>query len=297
MQKVIVCIGIPASGKSTFARELVKNDITFRRINKDDLRLMLGIEDYGSTSFANLNELTEKILLQLLKQGHNVIIDCTNINLATRNKLMAVCQDYGNIEYSEKVFPITLEEALQRNSLRVGVARVPDNVICDMHKSFQKAKKLGRTAIFSRPKPAITQGLSKAVIFDLDGTLADISHRNPYDASQADKDPAIFQVAELCQYYYYDDYRILFVSGRLEKDREPTISFIRTKVLWPDAAYHLYMRKDGDQRRDVEVKSEIFETKIRDQYDIHAVFDDRNQVVNLWRQLGFKTFQVADGDF
>ena len=57
------------------------------------------------------------------------------------------------------------------------------------------------------------------------------------------------------------------------------------------------MRKNGDYRPDWEAKLELFNEHVRDRYNILAAFDDRNQVVKLWRQLGITTFQVADGNF
>jgi len=63
----------------------------------------------------------------------------------------------------------------------------------------------------------------------------------------------------------------------------------------PYAALH--MRVTGDQRRHAVVKAEIFEREIRDRYRIVGVFDDRDQVVRMWRRLGLTVFQVAEGNF
>lgn len=57
------------------------------------------------------------------------------------------------------------------------------------------------------------------------------------------------------------------------------------------------MRPEGDIRKDSIVKREIFENYIRDYYNIQFVLDDRNQVVEMWRSLGLKCLQVAEGDF
>lgn len=59
----------------------------------------------------------------------------------------------------------------------------------------------------------------------------------------------------------------------------------------------LLMRPEGDIRKDSIVKREIFENYIRDYYNIQFVLDDRNQVVEMWRSLGLKCLQVAEGDF
>jgi len=53
----------------------------------------------------------------------------------------------------------------------------------------------------------------------------------------------------------------------------------------------------GDGRKDAVVKREIFDREIRDNWRIVGVFDDRQQVVRMWRALGLTVFQVAEGDF
>ena len=57
------------------------------------------------------------------------------------------------------------------------------------------------------------------------------------------------------------------------------------------------MRKTGDNRKDCIVKRELFDAHIKDKYYIDFILDDRNQVVNMWRELGFTVMQVADGNF
>lgn len=59
----------------------------------------------------------------------------------------------------------------------------------------------------------------------------------------------------------------------------------------------LYMRPEGDVRKDTEIKREIFDNYIRDKYRVLFVLDDRNSVVKMWRDLGLKCLQVAEGDF
>ena len=59
----------------------------------------------------------------------------------------------------------------------------------------------------------------------------------------------------------------------------------------------LFMRAEGDSRRDSIVKQEIFDTDVRDRWRVVGVFDDRQQVVRMWRGLGLTVFQVAEGDF
>ena len=57
------------------------------------------------------------------------------------------------------------------------------------------------------------------------------------------------------------------------------------------------MRPAGDRRRDSIVKAELFDRKVRDEYRVLVVLDDRKQVVDMWRSLGLTCLQVAEGDF
>jgi hypothetical protein len=64
-----------------------------------------------------------------------------------------------------------------------------------------------------------------------------------------------------------------------------------------ETVFHLYMRPEGDMRKDAIVKLEIFDNEIRDNYDVQFALDDRNQVVEAYRSIGLTVLQVADGEF
>ena len=61
--------------------------------------------------------------------------------------------------------------------------------------------------------------------------------------------------------------------------------------------FPLLMRTTGDHRPDYIIKQELFDEHIRPYYNVSMAWDDRNQVVRLWREMGIPTFQVADGNF
>jgi len=150
--------------------------------------------------------------------------------------------------------------------------------------------------------------MKKAIICDLDGTLA-LKHdgRSWYDASTSDLDNPNKPVLALLRFVQEanwhglnteQDCQIIFLSGRQEKDREPTEKFLEKHRL---NRYPLFMRTTDDFRNDIVIKKELYEENIKGNYEILFVLDDRNSekspVVDMWRELGLACFQVADGNF
>jgi len=137
--------------------------------------------------------------------------------------------------------------------------------------------------------------LPKAIICDLDGTLALINNRNPFDASTCADDELNTPVANTLKAFAKEDYKILLVSGREDRFREQTVEFLEKY----DIPYHkLWMRQAKDYRKDSIIKLELFEAEIRNKYFIEFVLDDRDQVVELWRkELKLPCFQVNYGNF
>lgn len=143
-----------------------------------------------------------------------------------------------------------------------------------------------------------------AYIFDIDGTLADCSHRlshiqgdkKDWDKFYADcyKDAPIDGVCRVAREL---PRRVIYITGRPEKYRQQTMEWLRQNDLWWNASTTLIMRKDGDYRPDYIIKREIYEQQVREFYDIVGVFEDRKQCVDMWRSLGLTCFQVKDGDY
>jgi hypothetical protein len=135
----------------------------------------------------------------------------------------------------------------------------------------------------------------KAIICDLDGTLALMNGRNPFDASRCDADTLNEPVANLLKNYHQLGYKILLVSGREDRFLAPTLRFLERHNIPFDA---LHLRKARDQRKDSLIKIEIYTNHIKENYFVEFVLDDRNQVVDMWRkELKLPCFQVYYGDF
>jgi hypothetical protein len=140
--------------------------------------------------------------------------------------------------------------------------------------------------------------LPDCILCDLDGTLALFGDKNPYDRDFEndkvnDKVEFIFRNFMLYNSNTSKPIKII-LSGRSEKFRNVTNNWLDQSNI---ICEYLYMRKEGDNRKDVIVKEEMFNEYIRGKYNPILVFDDRDSVVKYWRSLGLTCFQVNDGNF
>jgi phosphoglycolate phosphatase-like HAD superfamily hydrolase len=139
-------------------------------------------------------------------------------------------------------------------------------------------------------------------IFDIDGTLADATHRLPHiqkrskdwDSFFAEcvNDAPIPHIVELAKSLPLP---VVCVSGRSDVVRAETDFWLRVKAGLMPAA--LYMRKAGDRRDDSLIKIEMLEELRADGWRPVMAFDDRDRVVAAWREAGIPCAQVAPGDF
>jgi hypothetical protein len=132
-------------------------------------------------------------------------------------------------------------------------------------------------------------------LFDLDGTLALMGDRDPYDWSRVGEDLPNKPVVAVLRALSGTSARIGFVSGRKERARYQTELWLMANVI-PDLPL-LWMRGDKDQRADEIVKREIYENEIAPYFEVEGIFDDRDRVVKMWRSLGLTCLQVAEGNF
>ena len=137
----------------------------------------------------------------------------------------------------------------------------------------------------------------KAIIVDIDGTVAfrdPVFGRDPYDYSLVRTDMPNEPVIAILQGLWEAGFKLVFVSARDDSCFNDTYRWL---VEYCPPFVKLLMRKTGDKRPDDEVKREIYDKHIKFDYDVVAVFDDRNKVVKMWRELGLTCLQVAEGNF
>lgn len=133
----------------------------------------------------------------------------------------------------------------------------------------------------------------RAIIVDIDGTVAKRTNRGPYDLTKVIDDEANYPVMKLVE-HLIGQYEIIFVSGRQDLCRDDTLRWLARYNMPTE---RLYMRKTGDTRPDYEVKKEIYDTYIKDKYYVLLVLDDRDQTVKMWRENGLTCLQVDYGNF
>lgn len=302
MSHLIICRGLPGSGKSTWAnREVAKDRKNRIRVNRDSLRLMAhdGVFEKGLTEqfiITARNVLIEKFL----KQGMTVINDDTNLPKRNVSELIKIANKMGASWEIEDFTDVPLDLCIDRDLNRENSVGI--STIADMHNRFLRGKQpldfrsLNQSAIemvsYEREN---LKALFTAYIVDIDGTVA-LHDRSPYDYSLVSTDRPNYPVIDVVQELASAGHEILFTSGRPESCREDTEKWLKTFVM-QQAPYTLIMRATGDTRADWIVKYELFDKHIRPHYDVLGVFDDRDQVVSMWRSIGLTCFQVDYGDF
>lgn len=301
INKLIVCQGVPASGKSTWAREFVTGKKDWVIVSRDSIRDSRG--DYWIPEQEDyISDIEEFQIRAALKRGLNVIIDATNYNPKTIAKWENISTETGcEIEY--KKFEITYKEALERDSKRerpVG------------KKVLQRFFKMYCPHLYCRmyDDRVIKKGdpdKIPAIICDIDGTIALRRGRSPFDYNKVGEDEFDERMGILLKLFINNHIQILFTSGRedignckmlteewLEKHLGPKH---KQKMDGGYDKWKLLMRKEGDHRADEIVKKEIYDSEINPFYDVLCVFDDRNKVVDMWRKEGLLCNQVYYGDF
>lgn len=283
-KQLIILRGPSATGKSTIAQQY--RGMGYVWINKDTIRA-------NNPTFSE-REVHESVMAQMdnaALQGQNIVNDNVNFSQKTVNRYIAWAKAYG---YEWTIInmggDVPFEIAVFRDYIRgtQGGRSVGRSVIATQYIDFG----------YFRPYHNPT------VIFDIDGTIADIAHRRHHVAGDK-KDWGLFfsamkddmpnqPVIDTLNLYYAAKYNVILSSGRPANYRAVTEAWLNKHDILYD---FLFMRKFNDTRPDAIIKQEMYNTYIKPYFPVKCVYDDRDGVVRMWRSNGLTCYQVAKGNF
>lgn len=293
--------GLPGSGKTTFAKDWVSQSPTNRtRVNRDDLRDMLFGARTGLTfeQEQHVTSASHALVRAHLRRGLDVITDDTNLRPRyVREWRKIAAQHDAGFEVHE--MPGTVDLAIEQDGDREH--RVGADVIYRLAQTYMPGGKYLPVPPEAEPEALRAyvrpEGKPTAIVVDIDGTVALMGGRSPYDTTTVDQDLPHTDVIDVVIALSRAVDHIIFLSGRDEECRDLTERWLHRHLNGISAGYDLRMRPTGDRRRDSIVKAELFDQHVRDEHSVLVVLDDRRQVVEMWRSLGMTCLQVAEGNF
>jgi hypothetical protein len=290
MKKAIITIGVSASGKSTWSKHFCEMNSRCAEINRDMIREQIWRELGNTTpmTWHSWNKKYEKKvtdiqydLIHFYKNNNDIdtiIISDTNLIPKYRERLAVELTDNGFI-YEFKLFPVSFEEAIKRDNGRPN--GVGYSVIANQFKLWNKQFELQYKSDPTKPK---------TIIVDVDGTLAHIHNRSPYDWNKVNEDIVDEEIKFITNRFYEYGYKIIVLSGRDDCCYDLTKDWLDHNDIKYDL---LLMREHQDMRSDTVVKEELF-WKFATDYDIKLVIDDRPKIGRLWAKLGLKVMWVGN---
>lgn len=280
--------GLPASGKSTKAEELLKTMGNAVRLNKDLLRTMLHFNVFNRVKEGKTQDASIALTRYFLTHDTSVVIDDTNLNPKVVESWKTIAKECNaKIEYVD-CFDVSVEECIRRDDKR----------------AMKKERHVGRHVIIKMALQYHDYMKGRDVIIcDLDGTLCDCEHRKHFLQGEKKDWTSFFN-------HLNDDYlrgdildklmtemrntysTIIFVSARPEDYRIDTIGWMYDNI--PIENPILIMRESNDKRPDTEVKNDIYEKYLKN-LNIVKVFDDRPSVIRMWREKGLEVEDCGSG--
>lgn len=295
MPKLYFLTWLPASGKSTWAKEQVAlNPHGTVRVNKDDLRAMCHNSVWGKDNEKLICKIRDDIILEAIDSGRNVIVDDTNFepkHLESIKQVVSISHHPEQVTIEEKFFDVPFEECMVRDAKR-GDKSVGAEVIKAMYDKYLKPIEEQQMVEFEQDP-----SLPDCVIVDIDGTVAKMNGRGPHEYHRVSEDLPQKDIIDLVHILHNSGNKIIFLSGRKPSCKNDTNNWLYKNYLYLRDS-ELYMREDeNDNRKDFIFKEEAYNKYIKGKYYVKYVLDDRDQVVQLWRRLGLRCLQVANGDF
>lgn len=277
--KLIYTLGLPASGKTTWAKGYLSDASNPKaiRVNKDDLRSMLHNNIFAKDREKMTVSSRNALITTALNAGFDVIVDDTNLNPVHQKYFESLASDTVTVEMKD-FRDVPLSECIKRDNKRPNP--VGEGVIKKMHNQYLKPEV--KTQDMGKPE---------VILCDLDGTLALFTERGPFDTAKCETDAVNYPVLRVLR---NADCPVIFMSGREDQYRPQTERWLKKHGI----EYHdLHMRQTGDFRKDAIIKQELYQRRIEPVARVLFVLDDRDQVVDMWRNLGLTCLQVNYGAF
>ena len=307
---LMVLRGAPGSGKTTSAKMWVDQDPANRvRVNRDDLRMMT----FGRKTDLTFDQenvitaLSQAAVKESLKAGKDVIVDDMHLRPKYIREWYKIAQalKVGRVSVISKW--ADLDVLLDRNTHRPEADRLPEEVLRTIFTKFTKKGKFlpvesywdflnaNESAVALSPaEPFNPLNPKHTIIVDIDGTIAkNDSGRGWFEWSRVGDDSVVEAIQMLVTTLSDATSEIVpvFLSGRDAVCRPETEAWLAKHGFKTD---HLYMRHEGDNRPDTEVKYELFNNHLRGKHNVWFVIDDRPAVCRMWRQIGLTVLQVGD---
>jgi predicted kinase len=304
--------GLPASGKSTHRTKMM-NDSFYQpliAVNKDQIRKEKGIKPGDFKREKEVQAEESRRITETLDNGWNLIVDNTHNSPRYLERYKQLAKEYGYEFILIDLSNVPVEECIRRDALRPEGERVGEAVIMRMYNEHynpntpKKENKPphvdGRSKKCHEEKPKQKQmkqdiTLPRAVIVDLDGTLADKTDRTWYQYWKCETDVIIQPIYDILLGLRETNTveHFIFLTGREDSGRQATTNWLRSIGFdLKNPKFHLLMKTTGDHRQDTETKLELFDNNVRDKFFVYAVFEDRQRVVQMFRQMGLFVLDV-----
>lgn len=281
LPKIILLQGLSGSGKTTWAKQYIKDNPNTKIVCKDDLRAMLDNSKYTKGNENFVLRIRDVIILAAVEEGKNIIVADTNLADKHLIHITELVKDKATVEV-KSFLDVPIETCIKQDLQRLN--SVGKDVILKQYYDF----------ICKPVKAKYDSSKPNCIIVDLDGTLALNNHnRSFFDASTCDKDDVCNEVLEIIK-RFSKDHEIVYLTGREEQYRIPTRIFLDKLRFGCIVNSILVMRATGDSRKDYIIKEELYYQHIEPYYNVKFVLDDRLQVVrNTWNKLGLFVFKVG----
>lgn len=283
--KILILKGLPASGKTTYAREFCQKNKDWVRVNRDDLRNMRG-EYWLPKQERMITDQERMCIAAAITHGKNVIVDATNLNKDNLASMKLWLKEHlpHELKFETMFFDVPVEECIKRDLKRPN--SVGEKVIKRMYEKYLSPAPVKYTE---------NPNLAHCIICDIDGTLALKGKRSPFDWDRVGEDkinPAVRSILQMVMLKL--NQHIFLFSGRDSVCEDKTRLWLKENGVPYDV---LLMRPQGNIEKDAIIKRRMFEQYIRGRFYVDFVVDDRKQCKRMWvNELGLFVFDVNQKD-